>query len=275
MVGIIAGGGSLPVALRRHLEGSGTAVRGIALNGEARPDGWETVRSIGDIEGILADLQRLTVSHVVLAGWVRRRPRLSGVRLGRRSLPLLPTLLRALGSGDDGALRRVAAVLERRGHAVVGVHDVWPEIVAGQGALGRERPDASHRASIALGVAAARRLGDVDAGQGVVVVGRRVVALEGLEGTDGMLERVAQLRAEGRLPYAPPAGVLVKAVKPGQELRADLPSIGTDTVRNASRAGLRGIAVEAGASLVLEREAVVAAADEKGLFVHGFRDPAP
>ena len=268
VVGIVAGGGTVPDALRAYLEGHGRTVRTIALAGEASATA-DATHPIGDVEGILRSLRSFGVTHAVLVGWVRRRPRLRDGRVGWRTARLLPPLVRNLARGDDAMLRAAIAAVESTGVRVVGVHELWPELVAGEGPAGRHAPSAADEGLIAHGAAIARALGAHDAGQGVVMVGRRAVALEGVEGTDRMLARVAELRREGAVRQGD--GVLVKVAKPGQELRTDLPSIGPGTVRAAAEAGLNGIAVEAGRSLLIERERTVSLADERGLFVWGFR----
>ena len=130
---------------------------------------------------------------------------------------------------------------------------------------GIPRPDAQALADIEHGQRLARALGALDIGQAVVVQQGLVLGVEAIEGTDALLRRCAALRREG------PGGVLVKVEKPGQEQRADRPTIGPQTVALAAEAGLRGIAVEAGATIVLDRDEVVAAADRAGLFVLGIR----
>ena len=274
VVGIIAGGGGLPAALRSHLLAAGAQCRVVALAGEATLEDTDSTRAIADVEGIFSDFETFGVTHAVLVGWVRRRPTLSEARIGRRALRSVPRLLRALGRGDDAMLSAVVRALEGRGMVVLGVHELWPEIVATGGTLGHVEPGLEDDKSVELGLRAARALGALDAGQGVVVVGRRIVALEGLEGTAEMLERVAHLRATGRLKGKTPRGVLVKAAKPGQERRADLPAIGSDTIAQVEAAGLRGIAVEAGSSLIIERERLIEAANVAGVFVHAFEGAA-
>ena len=242
----------------------------IALEGEAAPASADATHAIGDVEGILRSFERLGVTHAVLIGWVRRRPRLSEVRFGLRALRGVRGLVRALARGDDAVLRAAVGAIEGAGVTVIGVQDIWPALLCEAGTVGRVRPGRDEIALIERTASAARALGRHDVGQGVVAVGRRIVAVEGLEGTDEMLERVASLRADGRLRQS--GGVLVKMSKPGQELRTDLPSIGPDTVERAAAAGLRGVVVEAGRSLLIERERALAMADERGLFVHGI-DP--
>ena len=268
-IAIIAGGGTLPGALRAHLVERGHDVTTIAVAGEAGAEAPDATVSIADVEGMFRALERARATHAVLVGWIRRRPRFTEGRIGRRSIAFVPRFVRALTRGDDAILRAVVEALEARGVTVLGVHEVWPELLAEQGPLGRFAPTSRDEAAIALGREASQRLGELDAGQAVVVVGRRIVALEGLEGTDEMLARVRALRDAERIKAKARSGVLVKTCKPGQERRADLPTIGPSTVEAAIGASLAGIAVEAGSSLVLDRERTVAIADRGGLFLHG------
>ena len=173
-----------------------------------------------------------------------------------------------LSGGDDKLLRLTIDVLENEGVQVLPSHKVAPDLVGQVGPVGRGRPGKADLRDIAAASKAALALGALDVGQGAVSVRGRVVALEGAEGTDAMLERVAHLRAIKRLPQST-GGVLVKLCKPGQDERADLPSVGPATVVNAHAAGLSGIAIEAGRGLVLERERVIEEADRLGLFVTG------
>ena len=270
VVGIIAGGGSLPSALRAHLIDCGHTVRTIAIRDEADVgQAQEAVVGIAEIERMVREIERLGITHAVLIGGIAQRPRWHEGRIGWRSLPLVANVLRALPRGDDAMLRAVVGSFERIGVTVLGIHQIWPELLATVGASGKLTPNRQALGEIDLGLAAARALGGLDVGQGAVAVGKRVIALEGLEGTDAMLERVASLRAVGRINARAPSGVLVKVAKPAQEVRTDLPTIGPDTVANAAAAGLRGIAIGAGRALIVDRERTIAEADEAGLFVWG------
>jgi UDP-2,3-diacylglucosamine hydrolase len=160
-------------------------------------------------------------------------------------------------------LAAVVKILGEEGFRVVGAHEILNEALGPVGLLSQIGPDAVAMGDIHRGVAVARALGAVDVGQGCVVQQGVVLAVEAAEGTDAMLGRCAPLARPGR------GGVLVKLVKPGQERRADLPTIGRRTVEAAHAAGLRGIAVEAGSTIVLDRPAIVAVADAAGLFVIG------
>jgi len=171
--------------------------------------------------------------------------------------------------GDNHLLSTMGKILEQDGFHLLGAHEVAPEILVPEGVLGRAQPSERDRADIALGLDYLRAAGPYDVGQAVVVAGKHVLAVEAIEGTDQMLARIAQLRTNGRLRAPTGTGVLVKAPKPGQDLRFDMPSIGPLTVEAAAQAGLAGIAVVAGGSIVAEPEKLVAAADRANIFVVG------
>jgi DUF1009 family protein len=176
---------------------------------------------------------------------------------------------RAAFSGDDGLLAAVVRVLGEEGFRVLGAHEVLTEAVGPRGVMGRVAPDAQAMADIARATDVTKALGRVDVGQGCVVQQGIVLAVEAIEGTDAMLARCRGLARPG------PGGVLLKLVKPGQDRRADLPTIGPTTLRAAAAAGLRGVAFEAGGTLLTDRTACVAAADAAGLFLVGIDPDAP
>ena len=239
----------------------------IAIRGHADPAGLEGVPQawirLGEAGRGLQILKEEGVEELVMAGPVRR-PTLADLRPDWRTARFFARLgLRALG--DDGLLRAVVAELESDGFRVVGLHDILDDILADDGVWGRLSPDPMADADIAHGMKVARGLGALDVGQAVVVQQGIVLGVEAVEGTDALLRRCADLRRQGG------GGVLVKISKPGQERRVDLPTIGVATVAAAAAAGLAGIAVEAGATVVVDRPATVAAADAAGLFLVGIR----
>jgi hypothetical protein len=253
-LGIVAGGGPLPRLVAEAARAEGRRVFTLGLDGITASD-TATDRSVplGCMGRALAALRRAEVAEVVLAGPVPR-PRLADLRLDLRTIRLLLRLM--LGRiGDDAALRAVIAEIERDALRVVGADVVAPLLVAEAGRLGRHAPDETALRDLAIGIAACRRLGD--AGQAVVVRDGAIVGQEGRGGTDALLA--------GLDPGA--GGVLVKLPKPGQDRRVDLPTIGPRTVELATKAGLRGLFVEAGGALLVERAALLAAADRAGLFV--------
>jgi DUF1009 family protein len=238
----------------------------VGLDGFADPsvlDAYphELVR-IGAAGRILRLLRAHGCSELVLIGPVRR-PSLLDLRPDAEGARILARIGRAAFAGDDGLLAAVVRVLGEEGFRVVGAHQILAEAVAPAGVLSRIVPNAQAMADIARGAEVARALGAADVGQGCVVQQGIVLAVEAAEGTDAMLHRCAALARSG------PGGVLVKLVKPGQERRADLPTIGPETVHAARRAGLCGIAFEAGGTILVDRAATVAAADAAGLFLLG------
>jgi DUF1009 family protein len=269
---IIAGGGFLPGYIAAAAREAGDDPVVVALSREADRD-WSdydhAILGVGDFAGIQAFFDKHDVDRIVMSGSVSRRPEWRHIRPTFRAIAKVPRVIRTLVSGGDNAvLQMVIGLLEKKGRRVVGAHEIAPDLLATTGPLGRRSPSGEDLEDIRQAVKAADALGLLDVGQGAVSVGGRIVALEGVEGTDRMIERVAALRDEGRI-SSRRRGVLVKVCKPQQDIRADLPSIGVSTVLNARKAGLAGVAVEAGRALILDRQAVIAAADEAGVFVCG------
>lgn len=269
---IIAGGGLLPLHVAEAARTHGENPFIIALANESERD-WSsfdhTTLGIGNFKAISGTFRDAGIGRVVMSGAVRRRPDWRDIKPTLKSLVKIPSVLRTLLSGgDDAVLKMAIELIETNGARVIGVQDIVPELLAEIGALGARMPGTEDEADIEAAEAAAIALGHLDVGQGAVAVGGRVVALEGPEGTDAMLERVARLKADGRI-SSRRRGVLVKLCKPQQDLRADLPSVGPSTIKSAQAAGLAGIAVEAGRALVLDREEMIALANEAGLFVTG------
>lgn len=271
-VAVISGSGRLPVDVVSGLERLGKRPFVVVLDGEA--DGaelgaYETARiSLENFAAILPLMKEKGVTHVVMAGGVARRPELRRLKPSWALLSILPDVVRALRRGDDGLLAKAVRILEARGLKVLGAHEVVPDLLAREGRIGAIGPKDSDWRDLDAAFAGARAIGALDIGQGAVAIGGRVVALEGIEGTDGLLERVKGLRAHGRIAGVA-RGVLVKCAKPQQELRADLPAIGPATVLAARAAGLAGIGVEAGRAFVLDQAETIRQADALGLFVIG------
>ncbi|MDH3230873.1 MAG: UDP-2,3-diacylglucosamine diphosphatase LpxI [Alphaproteobacteria bacterium] len=262
---IVAGGGRLPQLLIDSCRESGRDFFVLALKGQADPEVVETAPHewvrIGAAGRGFAILQEQGIDELVMAGRVRR-PSLMDLRPDLRAVKFFARL-GLKGVGDDGLLRALIRELEEEGYRVVGIGELLPALRAEGGALGRHRPDAQGEADIARGKAVLAALGRVDVGQAVVVQQGMVLGVEAVEGTDALLQRCGSLRRDG------PGGVLVKFSKHGQETRVDMPTIGPDTVTRAAQAGLRGIAIEAGATIIVDRDELAEAADRAGLFVVG------
>ncbi|QFR32485.1 LpxI family protein [Ancylobacter sp. TS-1] len=274
---IICGGGAFPLAVAQAARKAGRRVMLFPVRGfadstvEAWPHMWV---HIGRFGLLTRELRRLGCRDVVFIGNVLR-PRMRDIRLDWTTLTLLPRVFGMLRGGDDHLLTSFGRLFEEAGFRLVGAHEIAPEILLPAGTLGAVAPDAGQMEDIALGRRVLAVTGPLDIGQGLVVMNRHVVAMEAAEGTDLMLARVAELRANGRIKMPAPCGVLVKRPKEGQDRRLDLPSLGVRTVEGAARAGLAGIAVEAGGVIVSDVEALLRAADAAGLFIHAFvRDGA-
>jgi UDP-2,3-diacylglucosamine hydrolase len=268
-IGILAGAGELPLRVIEAARALSRPVFVLAFEGMADPaivaglpHAWVRLGAAGEAMRILREAG---VAELVFAGAVRR-PTLASLRPDWRAAKFFARVgVKALG--DDGLLRAVISELEEEGFRVVSVESLLGDTLAPEGALGAIEPDEAARADIAHGVAAAQALGALDIGQAVVVQQGIILGVEAIEGTDALIERCGAWRREGR------GGVLVKTAKPGQERRADLPTIGPHTVTAAAAAGLVGIAVEARSTLLLDRAAIIAAADAAGLFVVGILVP--
>ncbi len=270
-IGILAGGGRLPGMIADSVLARGGQVHIVGVIGEADdsitryPHTWVNWAQIGRM---LATLRNEGGGQMVIAGGVRR-PILSKLRPDLGFFRVLPHLLRMLVGGDDSVLSRVVRVFEHYGVTVRGAHEVAPDLLVGEGVQGRVPVSAAALEDAALGLAVRKALADFDAGQAVVTCDGKVLAIEGAEGTDEMLRRVASL--DGRAALQAPAGVLSKAPKPGQEMRVDMPVIGARTIDCLIAAKLAGAVVEPGAVLFLEREQAVQKADAAGIMIAGVR----
>lgn len=269
---LIAGNGVIPRQIAAALETAGRDFRIVAIKGEADEEtrrkanaelGW------GEIGRLYAFLKKTGCREVLLIGGVSKRPDFMSFIADFGTLKRLPTIIRALAGGDDSLLTKVIRLFEEEGFLVVGIKDVAPELLASSGVLGRVKPSKTDWRDLELALKATERLGELDIGQAAVAVGGRVIALEGAEGTDAMLQRCAELRSSGRVRARGRTGVLVKTAKPNQDLRVDLPTVGPKTIDLALAAGLSGIAVEARGALIADKADTLQKADAAGLFVVG------
>jgi DUF1009 family protein len=271
-LGIIAGGGELPRAVAQSARESGRKVFVIGLRGAADPEIAEFPHdwvSLGEAGRLLRLLRAHDCTDVLFTGQLAR-PKFNELKTDTKGFLLLPRVIAAAWSGDDALLRVLMDILAGEGFRTVGVADAAPGLLAPEGVLGRVKPDSEQERDIALGVKVVRVLGALDVGQSAVVSSGLVLAVEAAEGTDAMTLRVPKLPQNVRGNEQRSRGVLVKALKPTQDGKTDLPVIGVQTVENARRAHLSGIAVEAGRTLIVDRRAVIAAADAAGLFLLGF-----
>ncbi len=274
-IAIICGGGAFPNAVAEAVSAQGRKVYLFLLRGYADPAlerfPHEWVK-LGSLARFLGGSRKHGAKEVVIIGSVVR-PRLSQLGLDWRAAILLPRIAKLFLGGDNSLLSGIAGIFEEYGLTLRAPHEVAPQLLMPEGVATNLQPDAAELADVEVGRDLLHALDHFDVGQAVVVAGRRVVAIEGAEGTAELLLRVGEMRKNGRLKLAPRAGVLVKIPKPSQDRRIDLPAVGTDTIRQAKAAGLAGIAVQAGGALVLNVQEFVEAADQAGLFVTALAPP--
>jgi DUF1009 family protein len=271
-LGVIAGGGELPVVLADHCAASGrpyfvariTPYADTALRKHPGSD-----NRLGQIGARMQAMRDAGVDAIVLIGQVPR-PDVSKLDLDEGAMAMLPAIMAALPQGDDALLRALLAEHERAGFQVVGADAVMGELLAPEGVWGAVAPNPAQLKDVVKGAKIAHAIGAFDIAQGVVVCDGHVLAMEAAEGTDEMLKRVAALPDALRGTAERRRGALVKRPKPIQERRIDLPVVGMRTIEGAVRAGLAGIAVEAHGALAVRRAEMIAEADKNGIFLYGF-----
>ena len=271
-VGVIAGGGAMPFAVADSLSARGIAAVIFALKGACDPAGVARFRhhwiSVGQIGKATRLFRSEGCRELIFIGSLAR-PALSDIRLDWGTLRVMGTVVAAFRGGDDHLLSGIGRIFEQDGFRMVGVKDAAPDLLMPRGCITRAVPDAAATADIARGREVLAALGPFDIGQAAVVIDGHVVAVEDIEGTDGLLARVARLRSERRIRAKAGCGVLVKGPKSGQDLRYDLPAVGPRTVEAVAAAGLAGIAVAADNAIAAEPQAMIEAADKAGLFIAG------
>jgi len=266
-LGMIAGGGMMPVEIINHCNAIGREIFVIGIEPFAKEeelkDAPHIYAKIGEAGKMLKAFKNNNVYEIVLAGGIKRPsfkemiPDWEGVKI--------VTKLAVKRMSDDKLFRAVMDEIESRGFKVVGIEEVVPDMMFSEGIYGSVKPTADDLDDIKRGITVAKALGAVDVGQAVVVQEGMVLAVEAIEGTDMMLSRASMLRKEGKAP------IMVKVLKPGQDMRVDLPAMGLQTIEQLKKYGIKGMAVEAGGILLIEREAVIKMADKEGIFIIGVR----
>lgn len=265
-LGIVAGKGKLPLLVIEACQRQGRPFFVMALKGHAEPENFpkdiphEWIR-LGDIGKAFSLAHQEKCEDILLIGAVKR-PSFSQIRPDWRGVKFFAKAgVKALG--DDGLLKAAIDEIEKDGFQVIGADEILTDMLAQKGVYGKVKPDKQALKDMARGFEVAKALGAVDVGQSVIVADGIVLAVEAIEGTDALILRSKQLHRPQT------KGVLVKVKKPHQERRVDLPTIGVQTIENAASAGLAGIAVEQASAFVVDKKAMVARADELGLFVLG------
>lgn len=269
-LGLIAGSGNLPRQLAAHLathdQSNHLPLHVLPIIGHAQPADFlaypSTPVRLGAVGKIFATLHACQVTDVVMIGGIKR-PNLWQLWPDFTLLALLPRL-GLFSLGDDALLRNIARIFEERGLRIRGIHEFMPELLAPSGVWGAHVPTAAQQTLVQEGMKAAENLGQADKGQAVVISPQGLQDAEDSRGTDALLKRVAGWPSAARQ-----GAVLVKLCKPQQDRRLDLPTIGPVTVARAAAAGLAGIAVSAGSTLVDDRETCVQQANQQGLFLLG------
>lgn len=271
-VGLIAAGGAMPFAVADSLLARGTRPVLFAIRGACDATKVERFRhhwiSVGQLGRATRLFREEGCRELMFIGSLVR-PALSEIRFDVGTLRAIPQIWASFRGGDDHLLSGIGRIFEAQGFRMVGIKDVAPDLLMPEGAVTSARPDGRCEADIAKGREVLRALSPFDIGQAVVVIDGHVVAVEDIEGTDGLLARIARLREQGRIRVPAGRGVLVKAPKAGQDLRYDLPAVGPRTIEGAASAKLAGIAVAAGNAIAAEPQAMIAAADKDGLFIMG------
>ncbi|MDX2027019.1 MAG: UDP-2,3-diacylglucosamine diphosphatase LpxI [Alphaproteobacteria bacterium] len=262
-LGILAGGGTAPLSLVQACRDLNRDFFVIGLEGQANadfsgtPHDWVSLGEGAKLKGLIADNQ---IQEIVMIGRVRR-PSLTELRPDFVAIKMLMKV--GLNSaGDDELLTSIGKAIEDEcGVRVIGAHEVFAGLLTPEGQLGHVTPDEEAQKDITRGIEIAKSLGKLDVGQSVIVQQGIVLGVEAIEGTDALIVRSAGLRREG------PGGILIKIAKPQQDNRYDLPTVGPDTIAAMAKAGLRGVALEAGRSLLIEREKTTRLADEANIFI--------
>ncbi len=272
-LGIIAGSGDLPMEVAQAARDSGREVFVLGIAGMAEKADLDpfphTIAGIGEIGKAMDLLREAGCTEITFAGRVPRL-KFGDIKLDSKGALALPRVLNAARRGDDELMRSILEIFEKDGFQIIGTDQAAAELLAPEGRLGKIEPREQDNADITKAFAVVRSMGVYDIGQAAVVCEGVVLAVEAAEGTDAMLRGVAQLPETLRGTESKRRGVLVKAPKPNQERRVDLPVIGQATLELVSAAGLKGIAVQAAGALILQRNAVIADADQAGIFLLGF-----
>ncbi|MCL2739303.1 MAG: UDP-2,3-diacylglucosamine diphosphatase LpxI [Bacteroidales bacterium] len=271
VLGMIAGGGMMPVEIIRHCKATGREIFVVGIEPFAKEeelkDAPHLFARIGEVGKIFKAFKNNNVYEIVLAGGIKR-PSFKEMIPDWEGMKILAKLA-VKKMSDDSLFRAVMNEIESHGFKVVGIEEVVPDMMFMEGIYGQVKPSKEDMDDIQRGITVAKALGAVDVGQAVVVQEGMVLAVEAIEGTDMMLSRSATIKKEGKAP------VVVKVLKPGQDMRVDLPAIGLQTIEQLKKYGMGGIAVEAGGILLIEREAVIKMADREGIFIIGVKIHTP
>ena len=263
--GLIAGNGDFPFLVLEGARRRGIEMAVIAIREEASPELERVARrlhwvSLGELSRTIELLHQEGVKHAVMAGQVKHNKIFSSIRPDWRLAKLLFSLP---AKNTDALIGAVARVLQDEGIELVDSTKFLGPLLPAAGVLTRRAPDAAEAADIEYGRQIASAIAGLDLGQTVVVRDRACVAIEAMEGTDETIERAARITGGQRL-------VVVKVSKPRQDMRFDVPVAGLKTIEVMRRANATALAIDAGRTLLFDRDALIHAADEAGIAIQAF-----
>lgn len=265
-LGILAGKGELPRKIIEQCRSQGRDFYVLAFEGNATVDDYanlpHSIIRLGAVGEGLEILKKAGVKDVVMAGNIKR-PTLASFRPDATATRLIKKLGRAVFSGDDALLKALISFLEEEGFRVVGVESLIGGLLARAGNIGKLKPSAEQIEQIEAAMKTARAIGQLDIGQAIVIESGYVLGVEAAEGTDALIARCKEVMR------TPGTAILIKAKKPNQEARADMPTIGTTTIEALAANGYAGIAVEANATLIVDGDKTRETADRLGIFIYG------
>ena len=266
-LGLIAGGGDMPFRVKEAVQAQGGRIHILGIQGSVDAAlGSVEQYPMAHLGKFIKSLKKAGCQQVVLIGKVQR-PNLLTLRPDMAGMKAIARVLVEKRRGDDALLRQILRLLNENGMAVLPAQAVAPDLMPEAGNLTQTKPNAIDEEDIALGVHITRTIGALDIGQASIVCRGQVLAVEGVDGTDALLARVANLDENLRGSPKKPQGVLVKLPKPQQDRRIDIPALGLQTIENAAQACLSGIVVEAQGAIINDIEVCIKRADELGLFV--------
>ena len=264
-LGLIAGKGQLPVIIASEAHSLGRRVVAIALDPIVDTvQGADIVERIhiGKLNEVIKTLKRHKISEAVMAGKISK-----GLLYGEKIRPDFRAgmlLLRLKDRGDDSIINAVRDEFEKDGIRIIGIPEICPKLLMPEGTLTKRKPSKQEKKDIEFGFRIAKEIGRLDIGQTVVIKNKAVMAVEAIEGTDEAIKRGGALAGGG--------AVVVKVIRPTQDIRFDMPVAGTDTIRVMIEAGAEVLALEAGTSLFIEQDECISMADEAGISIVGYRE---
>lgn len=266
-IGLIAGGGQFPIIFARAARAKGMTVYAIAHQSETDPALEAHVDVIqwiylGQIKKILRFFKSHQVAQAVMMGTIAKARLFKDLRPDTKAISLIAGMRHTM---DDGILRSLAAFLEKEGILIKPSTFLLPELLAEKGCWTKRKPSRSEKGDIVIGWEIAKEIGRMDVGQCVVVANGSVLAVEAIDGTDATISRGGQLGNRN--------AVVVKVCKPNQDLRFDIPAIGTETIRTMGLSGVNVLAIEAGKAVVFEKEAMIQMADRHKISIVALDSP--